>query len=153
MVGPGWPNGGEIDILEGVNDQTSNDVTLHTGPGCSVSNTGSFSGKMTSTTCASSGTDNTGCQIASSDTSTYGSGFNAGKGGVYAMEWTGDGISVYFFPRSSIPSDALGDAPNPSGWGTPMAHFSGDCDFATAFTDQQIVFDVRTPMRVKPFPI
>lgn len=141
LVGPNWPNGGEIDIIEGVNDQTSNDVTLHTGPGCSVSNTGTFSGKMTSTTCASSGNDNTGCQIASADTASYGAGFNEGKGGVYAMEWQPDGIAVYFFPRSSIPSDVLGDSPNPSGWGTPMAHFSGECDFTKSFTEQQIVFD------------
>lgn len=116
-------------------------MTLHTGPDCSVSNTGSFSGKMTSTTCASSGSDNTGCQIAASDSASYGTGFNDGQGGVYAMEWTGDGISVYFFPRSAIPGDALGDSPDPSGWGTPMAHFTGGCDFASAFTNNQLVFD------------
>ncbi|KAH7393921.1 mixed-linked glucanase precursor [Phaeosphaeria sp. MPI-PUGE-AT-0046c] len=33
-----WPVGGEIDILEGVNDQETNAVTLHTSKGCVVSN-------------------------------------------------------------------------------------------------------------------
>lgn len=38
--GDDWPNQGEIDIIEGVNLQTKNDVTLHTSNGCSTSGTG-----------------------------------------------------------------------------------------------------------------
>ncbi|KAL5121130.1 nicotinate-nucleotide diphosphorylase (carboxylating) [Pleosporales sp. CAS-2024a] len=34
-----WPAGGEIDIVEGVNDYASNAMTLHTSAGCSVANT------------------------------------------------------------------------------------------------------------------
>ncbi|PVI07739.1 glycoside hydrolase family 16 protein, partial [Periconia macrospinosa] len=34
-----WPKFGEIDILEGTNDYTSNAVTLHTEAGCAISNT------------------------------------------------------------------------------------------------------------------
>ncbi|KAL6703448.1 nicotinate-nucleotide diphosphorylase (carboxylating) [Coniothyrium glycines] len=34
-----WPVGGEIDILEGVNDYETNAVTLHTSTGCVVDNT------------------------------------------------------------------------------------------------------------------
>ncbi|USW54883.1 Putative glycoside hydrolase family 16, concanavalin A-like lectin/glucanase domain superfamily [Septoria linicola] len=141
MVGPNWPNGGEIDMLEGVNDQTMNDVTLHTGPGCSITNNGGFSGELKYTGCASSGDNNTGCQIGATSTKTYGSGFNTNKGGVYATEWTSNYISVFFFPRGSVPDDVLGNSPQPSTWGTPIAKFSGDCDMASAFTDQQIVFD------------
>ena len=148
MVGPDWPNQGEIDIIEGVNDQQANDMTLHTGPGCTIgggnsgnSNSASFSGSLVSTNCVSGSGDNQGCQIATENTATYGTQFNQNGGGVYATEWTDQAISIYWFPRGSIPSDVTGDSPNPSGWGTPLAVFSGGCDMGTAFTNQQIVFD------------
>ena len=32
----GWPNYGEVDILEGVNDVSPNSVTLHTTAGCTM---------------------------------------------------------------------------------------------------------------------
>lgn len=124
-----------------MNDQTANLQTLHTGPGCSISNDGGFSGSLTHSSCASSGDENTGCQIASSQSNSYGAGFNSNGGGVYATEWTDSCINVWFFPRGSIPSDVLGDAPNPSSWGTPAAKFQGDCDMSKSFRDQQIVFD------------
>lgn len=31
-VGPDWPNNGEIDIIEGINNITNNQMTFHTGP-------------------------------------------------------------------------------------------------------------------------
>ena len=34
--GPNWPVGGEIDIIEGVNDYTNNQTTIHTSDGCSL---------------------------------------------------------------------------------------------------------------------
>lgn len=50
-VGPNWPSNGEIDIIEGVNDQTGNDMTLHTSSGCTQGSTSGFSGSVTSTNC------------------------------------------------------------------------------------------------------
>ena len=45
MFGPNWPNNGEIDIIEGVNNQPENGVTLHTSDGCDYANTSaSFTG-------------------------------------------------------------------------------------------------------------
>ena len=34
MVGPNWPNEGELDIIEGVNLNTYDQVTLHSSPNC-----------------------------------------------------------------------------------------------------------------------
>jgi hypothetical protein len=34
--GPNWPYGGEIDILEGVNEFSQNQVSIHTGSGCRI---------------------------------------------------------------------------------------------------------------------
>nr|OQO27559.1 hypothetical protein B0A51_04472 [Rachicladosporium sp. CCFEE 5018] len=144
MVGPDWPSNGEIDIIEGVNDQTVNDMTLHTGPGCTISDNGGFSGVITTKNCdvnAAGQDTNAGCQIKTDNMNTYGTGFNANKGGVYATEWTDSAISIFFFPRGSIPSDISSGSPDPSGWGKPLASFQGGCDISSTFKEQQIVFD------------
>ncbi|CAO2656238.1 Nn.00g050410.m01.CDS01 [Neocucurbitaria sp. VM-36] len=38
LLGSDWPNSGEIDLVEGVNDYEHNAVTLHTSKGCIVDN-------------------------------------------------------------------------------------------------------------------
>jgi hypothetical protein len=144
MVGSNWPSNGEIDIIEGVNDQSQNQMTLHTSDGCSIQNTG-FSGTLDTSNCyvdASGQSPNSGCAIMNSNTQSYGSGFNSAGGGVYATEWTGDAISVWFFPSSSVPSDISSGKPDPTGWGTPAAKFAGSCDIDDHFNDLQIVFDI-----------
>ena len=143
MVGPDWPNQGEIDIIEGVNQQQTNDMTLHTGPGCSISNTNKMTQGSTvaSTSCVSGGSNNKGCQITTDQQNTYGDGFNNAGGGTYATEWTSSGISIYFWSADSAPSDVTNGSPDPSSWSAPIAYFSGGCDMSTAFTNQQIVFD------------
>ncbi|KAJ5086079.1 hypothetical protein N7532_010850 [Penicillium argentinense] len=144
MLGSNWPNNGEIDIIEGVNDQTSNQFTLHTGDGCSIDSSG-FSGTVQTSNCyveASGQSENAGCAITSSSDSSYGGGFNKNGGGVYATEWTGDAISVWVFSNSSVPSDITSGTPNPLGWGTPSAKFAGSCDIDSHFKELQIVFDI-----------
>lgn len=82
-----------------------------------------------------------------SDTSSYGDGFNAVGGGVYAVDWTADAISIWHFPRSSIPQDIVNKAPVPSSWGTPQAVFGGgsgiySCDVASSFANMSIVLNI-----------
>ncbi|RDA92229.1 hypothetical protein CP533_5709 [Ophiocordyceps camponoti-saundersi (nom. inval.)] len=140
MFGPNWPSSGEIDIIEGVNTQSQVAITLHTSPGCTVNNQGSVASTMLkSPDCGGSGSSG-GCSQQTGGASNYGDGFNAGQGGVYATEWTSDHIAVWFFPRSSIPSDVAAGQPDPSSWGMPLARFSG-CDIDSHFNNNQLVFD------------
>jgi hypothetical protein len=145
MVGPDWPTGGEIDILEGVNEQTNNGMTLHTAPNCKIGpDTSIFAGEVTTPDCdvnAKNQSKNVGCSIEHPSTNSYGVGLNEIGGGVYATQWTAEAISVYYFPRGSIPDDVLGDAPNPDGWGLPAAKFTGGCDIENMFQEQQIIFN------------
>lgn len=141
MLGSDWPNNGEIDIIEGVNTQSVNQMTLHTSDGCSINNSG-FSGTLETSNCyveASGQSANSGCAILSSSDQSYGDGFNKANGGVYATEWTSSGINIWFFPNSSIPSDITSGKPNPSSWGTPSAAFAGSCDIDSHFNNLQIV--------------
>ncbi|KAK9436254.1 Concanavalin A-like lectin/glucanase [Metarhizium brunneum] len=143
LLGPGWPSSGEIDILEGVNAQTQNSITLHTANGCTMSNQGALpSTQFSSADCGALGASK-GCQQATVDASNYGDGFNAIGGGVYATEWTSDHIAVWFFPRSNIPQDITFQNPNPGSWGAPTARFVGGntCNINNFFKDHQIVFD------------
>ncbi|KAH5429010.1 hypothetical protein HBI47_112550 [Parastagonospora nodorum] len=176
-----WPAGGEIDILEGVNDYDSNSVTLHTSQGCMISNASapnpnsgsteagaSFSGTIGTDNCdvqAPNQDKNVGCSIhapktalspahigsssASSNTnalllSSYGTPFNAARGGIYALDWTADAISVYFFPYASplYKTVSKSTSPKPSTWGAPIARFGAEkCDLKQRFKDLRIILN------------
>jgi len=134
LVGPNWPNGGEIDIIEGINTNNFDSTTLHTSQGCDMSgeSTSLFTGKWgtgpggkLATNCwvnAPGEYANQGCGIVTPG-GTYGAPFNSAGGGVYVLEWTGTYIQAFFFPRSGIPGDITSGNPNPQGWGKPYAYF------------------------------
>lgn len=142
MFGPNWPSSGEIDIIEGVNSATLNQMSLHTSSNC-VMTKGTMSGTVNSLNCDGTTNDGTACNMASTQSNTYGSGFNAVGGGVYVTEWQSDHISFWFFPRGSIPSDITSGAPNPANWGTPQASYLGGsgCNIDSHFTSNNLVFD------------
>jgi hypothetical protein len=148
--GPDWPTGGEIDIFEGVNNGEVNQVSLHTGQGCTMP--GSLSSGMTgslttgswdSYDCSSANTGNQGCGVMHpSGDNSYGTSFNNNGGGVYAMVWVNTGISVWFFSRKNIPADITSGSPDHTTWGTPVAHFPSDnCDMHQFFYDHYNIFD------------
>ncbi|TIA16021.1 alcohol oxidase, partial [Aureobasidium pullulans] len=129
MSGPTWPIGGELDILEGVNTNPRNKITGYTNATGSCTNSQVIiSSNLTSTDCTD--LEDTGCSMSSSSTASYGTGFNTNSGGVYATEWTEQtGIRVWFFPRSSIPSDIISGKPEPNTWGIPAAAIPAEsCD-------------------------
>lgn len=141
MFGPDWPNSGEIDIIEGVNDQTSNTITLHTSPGCYMTMLGEGNGTQTGRKdCSAAGE---GCGMETNGGQNFGDAFNNSNGGVYAMEWTSESISVWFFPRHSIPNDVTSSRPDPTTWSRPLTRFIGGngCNIDSHFSDNNIVFD------------
>jgi len=153
LVGPNWPNSGEIDIIEGINLFTTVHTTLHTSNGCSMARESPslFSGSWANSThgpatnCyinAPGQSGNEGCSIIGLP-NTYGAPFNSENGGVYATEWNSTVIRMYFFPRNRIPSDITSKSPNPSGWGKPYAWFTlgGDCP-SNHFVNQNIVINL-----------
>jgi hypothetical protein len=143
MFGDQWPTRGEIDILEGVNTQTENKITLHTGPGCTITSEGSDPSSTLVNDNCNAGNANTGCGQCTADNQNYGDGFNDIGGGVYATEWTSEYIAVWFFHRDRIPQDIQSGNPDPVSWGTPTAKFNGGqgCNIDEHFMDHNIVFD------------
>ncbi|KAL7272357.1 hypothetical protein RUND412_004838 [Rhizina undulata] len=141
--GDDWPNNGEIDIIEGVNLNTQNSISLHSSDSCTVGAT-SQSGTANTLNCyayATGQSTNAGCGTTDTRTSSYGTGFNDVGGGLYAMEWNSSFIKSWFFPRGTIPADALSGNPAPENWGTPVAWFQGSCDIDSHFNSHKIVFD------------
>ncbi|KAL8937633.1 MAG: hypothetical protein Q9216_004324, partial [Gyalolechia sp. 2 TL-2023] len=150
-----WPVGGEIDVFEGANDQRDNKMTLHTTPGCRIVPTGagsssssSFSGKLDTPDCdvnAPAQGKNMGCGILHPSTTgkSFGTGMNANGGGIYATRWTRNDISIFYFPRSSIPADIRTGSPDPTKWGMPVAKFAtaSGCKIDEHFRNLNIIFN------------
>ncbi|KAL9094806.1 MAG: hypothetical protein Q9165_002755 [Trypethelium subeluteriae] len=154
-AGNSWPSTGEIDIIEGVHNQASNQMTLHTAPGCAVQNLTTqkaYTGTLQTANCdvnAPNQDKNAGCAIVAPQnpvgTASFGANFNTQQGGVFATEWTSSGISIWFFPRNAIPQDLISNTsiPNPQGWRkAPLAQFSGsECTWDAHFQDMRPIIN------------
>lgn len=150
-VGPNWPSGGEIDIIEGVNEQTTNQMTLHTATGCNLDTNppdpssggnSAFTSKVLSTDCDAFANSNAGCAFLDSDTQSYGHGMNTNKGGVFAMLWDDSGVKIWHFRRSDVPADLSSGNPDPTSWPTPQAFWSSSlCNTGQFFSQHQLVID------------
>ncbi|KAH7101790.1 concanavalin A-like lectin/glucanase domain-containing protein [Auriculariales sp. MPI-PUGE-AT-0066] len=145
-AGRQWPHGGEIDILEQVNANTQNQMALHTEAGCTIpqANTG-MTGQVLLTDCGDAA--NAGCIIRDPRTSSFGTGFNTGGGGIWVTEFAAEAISIWFFPRADVPA-TLGTSANASTLdtatlGTPVATYGGaTCNVGQFFDQQSIVIQV-----------
>jgi len=130
-----------IDIMEGVNDQGPNQVTLHTSAGCTMPESRLQTGMSTGNNC------NAGCGVRMADPRSYGPSFNNNGGGWFAMERTSSFIKVWFWSRraSDIPlgvrKGAL--AVDTSDWGTPTSYFPNDsCPIETKFGPHNILISL-----------
>ncbi|OZJ06028.1 hypothetical protein BZG36_01104 [Bifiguratus adelaidae] len=136
-VGPNWPNSGEIDIFEGVNTQATDLMTLHTQQGCTMPASRSQTGTTVTSNCwinAPGQSSNQGCGVTNTQPTSYGDNLNNAGGGVYATLWNSNGISIWWFQRSAIPSDIRR---------TPDANFpfGSNCP-SSFFVNHQIVVDL-----------
>ncbi|KAI0757797.1 laminarinase [Daedaleopsis nitida] len=146
-VGDDWPNQGEIDILEGVNDQAPNQVTLHTNTGCTMPQVRVQSGNAEGDNCDVAATNNAGCGVQVSNSNGYGPAFNAAGGGFYAMERTDAFVKVWFWSRGDpdIPQDVLNGASdiNTDNWDTPSAFFPNtSCDIDEHFGPHNLIINL-----------
>ncbi|KAG8880546.1 hypothetical protein FRB97_000716 [Tulasnella sp. 331] len=123
-----WPTNGEVDIIEGVNDVSPNQSTLHTTAECTmVANTMTQTGNLVTTDCNTADNGNSGCGVQTTKANSYGPNLNAVGGGYYAMERTSTYIKIWFWARNeaNIPADITsgGSTVSPTNWGTPTADF------------------------------
>jgi len=144
-----WPTGGEIDIIEGVNEADQNLISLHTLPGCTMPEERWQLGETVSTNCDTTFNFNQGCGTQVLSPGSYGEDFDAIKGGLYALARSKEyGIKVWFWPRASprAPLEVRSDceAVHPDSWGPPTAYFpTGDnCDYEEHFDAHMLVFDL-----------
>ncbi|KAK7453486.1 hypothetical protein VKT23_011763 [Stygiomarasmius scandens] len=123
-----WPNQGELDVLEGVNDQSPNKITAHTGSGCSLQGQ----------TCE----NQPGCGVEDSTPSSFGPEFNKAGGGILVHRWTSSKIEVWHFKHDDAPQDIANGAPNPDSWGQAQFVLGGEeCDIKNHFVDNTLIIN------------
>ncbi|KNZ74687.1 putative glycosidase C21B10.07 [Termitomyces sp. J132] len=140
--GANWPNGGEIDIVEGINDQGPNTITLHTSPAFFLIHRTSLQ-----LDCNTAVNGDAGCGVQAPTALSYGPTFNNNGGGWFAVERATTYIKVWFWARNdtSVPTDVENGASSvdSSNWGTPTAYFPNtNCDIASHFDANNIVINL-----------
>lgn len=142
-MGPNWPSGGEIDIIEGINRQPANQIAIHTVEGCTHDPNAWQSGETLVSDCSQA----SGCTVKQTDESqpSFGDAFAQAGGGVFAVQYDIMGVFIWFWTRARVPSE-LYQAPESSldisSWGQPVAAFpSTTCSMTEFWAPQKIVLD------------
>jgi len=111
------------------------------------------------TNCDGMANSNSGCDVLEWSRASYGTYFEAQGGGILAMKWDENSISIceFFlhdfggryaeegyagsFYRAAIPKDIIAGTPNPSLWGLPSATLlNTKCNITNYFSNHSIVF-------------
>ncbi|THU85086.1 hypothetical protein K435DRAFT_783462 [Dendrothele bispora CBS 962.96] len=139
-----WPQAGEIDVIEAINNLQQNQMALHTVPGCNLQvNTDSGqTGRTVDTDCSTG----TGCLVQETKPNSFGSGFANTGGGVFALQMDVSGIYMWFWSRPDVPPSIAGanstSTLDLSDWGAPSAAYpAAGCDISKYFQAQQLVID------------
>ncbi|KAJ8521487.1 hypothetical protein ONZ45_g1809 [Pleurotus djamor] len=141
--GDNWPFGGEIDIIEGINELSRNQAALHTTGGCSKQEAPNIQvGQTLGADCSIPA----GCVVAETKPNSYGKSFGQNGGGVWATQFDVSGIYIWYWPRSAIPQSIRSpneSALNLADWGLPSASFpANSCDIPKFFTAQRLVLNI-----------
>lgn len=151
--GADWPNQGELDIVEGVNDGTNNLSSLHTSSGCSMPDAGGdrqMKGTPSYNDCDANGPKgNQGCGVVGDSSNSFGPNFNTAGGGWYAVERTDNFIKIWFWGRNddSVPDEVKSNtgSVSPSTWPEPTAVFVKDqCDIGAHFGPHNYIINITT---------
>jgi hypothetical protein len=86
--GPNWPNDGEIDIIEGINLNTNNQMAIHATEGCYHSGNTNQLGSTGTTNCS----QGSGCTVGETSANSYYTGFAEAGGGIFATQFDVSGI-------------------------------------------------------------
>ncbi|KAF5389760.1 hypothetical protein D9757_005970 [Collybiopsis confluens] len=138
-----WPDAGEIDIIEGINGLTQNQMALHTTPGCGLATNAIQTGHIVQGDCSTA----QGCLVQETKPNSFGSAFAQAGGGVFGAQLDVSGIYMWFWPRNSIPQSiseaTFSSNMDISDWGTPTAAYpSSGCNITQFFQPQQLVLDI-----------
>jgi hypothetical protein len=132
-----------------VHDNEHNQIAWHTEPGCLLDPNATFTGTIPNdnganrTNCDANSNSNSGCNVVEWSRASYGPFFEAQGGGVLAMKWDENDISVWSFFRAAIPADVMAGTPSPSSWGAPSAMLKNtQCNIGKYFAWHSIVFDI-----------
>ncbi|KAJ3570032.1 hypothetical protein NP233_g4669 [Leucocoprinus birnbaumii] len=138
-----WPNSGEIDIIEGINMLTHNQMALHTIGGCFQAANPGQTGQTIEGDCSKP----QGCLVAETKPNSWGQAFAQAGGGVWALQLDVSGIYIWFWSRPDVPP-GISSATNTSTldtttWGMPSASYpASGCNITQFFTPQQLVIDI-----------
>ncbi|KAJ7233290.1 glycoside hydrolase family 16 protein [Mycena haematopus] len=142
-----WPDGGEVDIVEGANDYGTAQAALHTSPGCRMPASRTQTGHSLRLNCDATQNGNLGCGVRIRQATSFGPRFNAAGGGWYAIERTRSFIAVWFWPRNAknMP-DAVKDGSksvDTETWGIPAAYFTNNhCNLPEIFDAHNIIINL-----------
>ncbi|KAJ6631186.1 glycoside hydrolase family 16 protein [Mycena sp. CBHHK59/15] len=142
-VGPTWPDDGEIDIIEGINNMPNNQYALHTTPGCLHTTPPDQTGTSSMSDCSLPA----GCLVGENAADSFQSGFAAAGGGVWAAQFDYTGIFIWFWSRPNIPA-SITQATSTSSidlsdWGPPSASYlNSTCQIDKFFSPQKLVVDI-----------
>ncbi|KNZ72585.1 putative glycosidase C21B10.07 [Termitomyces sp. J132] len=141
-VGKEWPHAGEIDIIEGINLQTSNQMAMHSDPGCMQAPQPGQTGLTLNTDCGSA--DGRGCIVGETKHNSFGAGFNKAGGGVFATQLDVSGVYIWFWGRADIPEQITTATStsniNVTAFGLPSAAYPvSGCNYTQFFGPQQLV--------------